>query len=140
LSVNGELSAGDYTVRLVSLTITDLPSSSGGQYNQSRTAVLEISHSGAIVESRAELTNLYLVSGTNASKVESGVHIYKMLTEDVYLSFDWRNATTVQLQMKIVPMINALWIGMGLLIAGLSIRFLVWSDPQPKKESIEPLD
>jgi cytochrome c-type biogenesis protein CcmF len=126
LSVGDELTAGDYSVRLVSLSIRDLPSSSGGQFNQSRTALIEIRHSGNIVQSGVELTNLYLANGANASKVESGVHIYKTITEDVYLSFNWHNATSAQLQMKIVPMINALWTGLGLLTLGLAIRILVW--------------
>jgi cytochrome c-type biogenesis protein CcmF len=133
LSVGGELTAGDYSIRLVSLSINDLPSSSGGQFNQSRTAVLEISQAGKVVQSGIELTNLYLASGANASKVESGVHVYKTVTEDVYLSFSWQNATSTLVQMKVVPMINALWSGMGLLIVGLSIRFVVWPDARPKE-------
>jgi cytochrome c biogenesis factor len=140
MSVGGELNAGDYSVRLVSLRINDLPSSSGGQFNQSRTAVLEISHSGVVVQSGVELTNLYLADGTNASKVESGVHVYKTVTEDAYLSFEWKNATSAQIQMKIIPMINALWSGLGLLIFGLTIRFLVWPNVLPKKDDIKPLD
>jgi cytochrome c biogenesis factor len=126
LSVGGELNAGEYTVRLVSLSINDLPPSSGGQYNQSRTAVLEILHSGMVVQRGVEMTNLYLADGPNASKVESGVHVHKTLTEDVYLSFEWVNATSAVVQMKVVPMMNALWAGMVLLIVGLSARFLVW--------------
>ena len=102
--------------------------------------MLEIRHSGNVVQSGVELTNLYLANGANASKVESGVHIYKTVTEDVYLSFNWQNAISVQLQMKVVPMINALWSGMGLLIAGLTIRFLVWPNLLPKKDGVEPLD
>jgi cytochrome c biogenesis factor len=134
LSIGDELSAGDYSVRLVSLSINDLPSSSGGQFNQSRTAVLEIRHSGNVVQSGVELTNLYLANGANASKVESGVHIYKTVTEDVYLSFNWQNATSVQLQMKVVPMINALWSGLGLLAVGLAIRMLVWPNAISSKQ------
>jgi hypothetical protein len=109
---------------------------SGGQFNQSRTAVLEILHSGNVVQSGVELTNLYLTDGVNASKVESGVHVYKAVTEDVYLSFNWQNATSAQLQMKIVPMINALWSGLGLLTIGLTIRLLVWPNaPLSKKDA-----
>ena len=134
LSIGDELSAGDYSVRLVSLSINDLPSSSGGQFNQSRTAVLEIRHSGNVVQSGVELTNLYLAKGANASRVESGVHIYKTVTEDVYLSFNWQNATSVQLQMKVVPMINALWSGLGLLTMGLAIRMLVWPNSLSAKQ------
>jgi cytochrome c-type biogenesis protein CcmF len=134
MGVGDELSAGDYSVRLVSLGIKDLPSSSGGQFNQSRTAVLEIRHSGNVVQSGVELTNLYLANGANASKVESGVHVYNTVTEDVYLSFNWQNATSVQLQMKVVPMINALWSGLGLLTVGLAIRMLVWPNALSSKQ------
>jgi cytochrome c-type biogenesis protein CcmF len=140
LSVGGELTAGDYSIRLVSLRINDLPSSSGGQFNQSRTAVLEISQSGKIIQSGVELTNLYLADGSNASKIESSVHIYKTETEDLYLSFEWGNATSALLQMKVVPMINALWSGMGLLIVGLSIRFLVWPNVPSREGRMESLD
>ena len=140
LSVGEELSAGDYSVRLVGLSIDDLPPSSGGQFNQSRTAILEISHLCKVLQSGVELTNLYLVDGADVSKVKSGVHIYKTVTEDLYLSFDWQNATSARMQMKIVPMINALWGGMGLLMVGLTIRFLVWPDPMRKKGIIEPLE
>ena len=140
MSVGGELNAGGYSIRLVSLNIKDLPASSGGQYNQSRTAILEISHSGEVLQTGVELTNLYLVKGANASKVESGVHVYKTVTEDVYLSFEWKNATSVQMQMKVIPMINALWGGMTLLITGLTIRFLVWPIGRSKGEAVESLD
>ena len=140
LSVGNELSAGGYSIRLVGLSIDDLPPSSGGQFNQSRTAILEISHSGKVLQSGVELTNLYLVNGADVSKVKSSVHIYKAVTEDLYLSFDWQNATSIQMQMKIVPMINALWGGMGLLMVGLTIRFLVWPDFPSKKDAAEPLD
>ena len=130
LNVGGELNAGEYTVRLVSLSINDLPPSSGGQFNQSRMAVLEYIAFWCGRAERIVMTNLYLADGPNASKVESGVHIYKTVTEDVYLSFEWQNPTTALIQMKVVPMMNALWTGMVLLIAGLSVRFLAWpTDP-----------
>jgi ABC-type Fe3+-siderophore transport system permease subunit len=140
LTVGGEISAGDYSIRIVSLSINDAPLSSGGQFNQSRTAVLEILHSGNVVQSGIELTNLYLVSGVDVSKVESGVHVYKTLTEDVYISFEWQNATSALLQMRIVPMINALWSGMGLLVSGLTIRFLVWPNVLSNKNGVIPPD
>jgi cytochrome c-type biogenesis protein CcmF len=136
-NVEDGLSAGDYSIRLVSLSINDLPPSSGGQYNQSRIAVIEISHSGVVVQSGVELTNLYLASGSNASKVESGVYIYKTVTEDVYLSFEWQNATSALIQFKVIPMINALWSGLGFLALGLTLRLVVWSTPSSPKDDIE---
>jgi cytochrome c biogenesis factor len=96
--------------------------------------VLEISQSGKVIQSGVELTNLYLADGANASRVESGVHVYKTVSEDLYLNFEWQNATSALLQMKVVPMINALWSGMALLIAGLSARFLVWPITQAKDD------
>jgi hypothetical protein len=50
--------------------------------------MLEIIHFGKVVQSGIELTNLHLVSGVDVSKVESCVHVFKTVTEDVYISFD----------------------------------------------------
>jgi len=96
--------------------------------------MLEILHSCKVVQSVINLTNLYLVSGVDVSKVESSVRAFKTVTEDVYISFNWQNATSAQLQMKVVPMINALWGGLDLLTMGLAIRMLVWPNAPSTKQ------
>ena len=135
LSLGNELKAGDYSIRLTNLTITNLPLSSGGQYNQSREARLDILQSGHVVQSGVTLTDLYLVNGPDVAKVKASVYIYKTVTEDLYLSFDWQNATTAKMQMKVVPMINALWAGMGLLAIGLTMRLVAWS-ATPREQKV----
>jgi len=126
LSIGSELKAGNYSIRLTNLTITNLPLSSGDQYNQSRTAKLDILQSGKVVQSGVTLTDLYLVNGPDVTKVSASVHIHETVAEDLYLSFDWQNATTAKMQMRVVPMINALWAGMGLLAIGLTMRLVAW--------------
>lgn len=98
--------------------------SSGGQYNQSRVVRLDILQSGTVVQSGVELNDRYLVNGPEVTKVSASVYVYKTVTEDLYLSFDWQNATTVKMQMKVVPMINALWAGMGQLAIRLTMRLV----------------
>lgn len=65
---------------------------------------------------------------------------HKAATEDVYLSFERKDATSAKMQMKVVPMINALWGGMTLLITGLTIRFLVWPSAGSKVDAVESQD
>lgn len=137
MSIGEETKVGGYTVRLVALTATDATSGSGAtSVNAVRESKIDILKSGHALRSGIVLTDLYLItagsSQMNANVVSVEVYVYKSLANDLYLNFQWVSNTTASVQMKVVPFMNALWTGFGLLVIGLAIRTVVWQQ-EPKE-------
>jgi cytochrome c-type biogenesis protein CcmF len=127
MSLGQEAKVGDYTVRLVALTASDVSSGSGAtSVNAVREGTMDIMKSGHALRSGLVLTDLYLIKGVDTHVVDAEVYVYKSLANDLYLDFQWMSNTTALVQMKVVPMMNALWGGFGLLVIGLAIRTAVW--------------
>jgi len=82
--------------------------------------------------------------------MEVEVYIYKAVLNDLYLNFQWMDNSTALIQVKVVPLMNTLWMGFGLLVAGLAVRTIVWRQepieakpreeigPAPKKADTRP--
>ena len=156
MSIGQEVKVGDYTVRLVALAATDATSGSGAtSVNAVRESTMDVLKSGHVLRSGIVLTDLYFItSGSgqlNANVVNIEVYVYKSLTNDLYLNFQWMSDTTASVQMKVVPLMNALWAGFGLLVVGLAIRTVVWQQepkeidttkdiPERKSEMVPPQD
>ncbi len=136
MSIGQEAKVGDYTVRLVALTARDVSSGAGAtSVNAVRESTMDIMSSGHTLRSGLVLTDLYLTEKDSAKAphvVNAEVYVYKSLANDLYLDFSWMSNTTALVQMKVVPMMNALWGGFGLLVVGLAIRTVVWQQ-EPKE-------
>jgi len=128
LSLGEQVKAGDYSVRLVALSNRSDSGFAGGIFvDQRMEATVDILKSGDIARSGVVLTNLF---GHNASGgpiyPEVEVYIYKSVLYDLYVSFAWIDSSTAFVQAKLVPMMNFLWAGFGLLVIGLAVRTFVW--------------
>lgn len=127
LDLGGQMTIGDYSIRLVDLDSHELHAVGGGSIvEEERVAVIEIYKGGQLVESDVTLTNLFGFHNFRYEKLTGNVIVYKTAINDLYLSFDWRNSTSAIIQAKILPMMNTLWIGFSLLIIGIISRTLGW--------------
>ncbi len=126
--VGGEFSVDDYTIRLVSLTERPENGIVGGvSMESSREATVQILRSGDVLRDSVELSNLYGRDSLGDYHVlEVEVYIYKAVTNDLYFNFQWMSNSTAIFQAKVIPLMNTLWIGFGLLVVGLAIRTLAW--------------
>jgi hypothetical protein len=67
--------------------------------------------------------------------MEVEVYIYKAVLNDLYLNFQWMDNATALIQVKVVPFMNTLWIGFGLLVVGLTVRTIAWrQEPKPLED------
>lgn len=138
LNIGDSVEAGGYTLTLTGLrSVPESRSSGGGVVNEAKEAVVDISRSGDRVASGVVLTNLYGRSFSGSPQVlDIDVYVQKSVTDDFYVHFQWLNDTAAFLQVKVVPAMNFLWGGFGLMVIGLAIRAMVWK-AEPK-ESVVP--
>ncbi len=138
VSTGGSLGVGDFTVHLVGLTTESVSSGYGGTaVDQAKKAVIDLAQSGKTVRSGIVLTNLFghdVYGNEQVMQVE--VYIFKTIAGDLYLDYTWLNSTVAFIQAKVVPMMNFLWAGFGLLAVGLAIRTVVWRQ-EPKEAKAE---
>jgi len=148
LLVGEQVKVGDYSIRLVNLSYHPDSRFAGGiVVDEVRDAVIDILKSGDVVRRGAVLSDLY---GHNASGdpviPEVEVYIYKSVLSDLYINFQWIDSSTAFVQVKLVPMMNFLWAGFGLLVIGLAIRTSVWRyepkevEKEEKKEKAVPVE
>lgn len=69
--------------------------------------------------------------------MEVEVYIYKAVLNDLYLNFQWMDNATALIQVKVVPFMNTLWIGFGLLVVGLAVRTVVWRQEPKETKPLE---
>ena len=134
LSLGDEVKVGDYSVRLVALSNRSESGFAGGiAVDQRMEATVDILKSGDAARSGVVLTNLYgHTLGGDPVYPEVEVYIYKSVFNDLYISFAWIDSTTAFVDAKLVPMMNFLWAGFGLLVIGLAIRTAVWRYEPPE--------
>ena len=144
ISVGGEVRVGDYTVRLAEMRVVDKSATSGGMVvDEAREAVVNVLRSGDSLRTNVVLSNLYGHDTSGSPHVmKIDVYIYKSILNDLYLDFQWVNDNTAFIQVKVVPMMNFLWAGFGLLAIGLAVRTVVWrqepKETEPVSEKEEP--
>ena len=129
VEVGGSVSIGEFTVRLLALNTSTSPVTSF----QIDTATIEILKSGSLQRS-VNLANVYASSANG----EIDVYIYKTAFEDLYLNFQMMSGTTALMQVKTIPLMNTLWIGFALLVAGLAMRTVAWRQ-EPPENMTEPM-
>ncbi len=131
---------GDYEVKLVSLSAEMRPGTvDGGSEKDFREATVDIFRSGHTLRQGVVLSDIYgRGSGGSLQVMEVEIYIYKAVLNDLYLNFQWLDNATALIQVKVVPFMNTLWIGLGLLVVGLAVRTVVWR--QEPKETKPPED
>ncbi len=126
LGLGDELTVSGFHVRLVSLEQNPENDVIGTTViESSQEATVEISGSGGT--GTVTMTNLYGVANGQAGVVKVEVHIHKSITSDLYLNFQWMSNSSALVQAKVVPLMNILWGGFGLLVIGLALRTVSWS-------------
>lgn len=128
LSVGGNLSVGDYQIKLVSLSSRSEISHAGGTtVTEVKEAVVDILKSGDTVKQGVTLSDKYGPSRKGGIEpVDIGVFVYKTISRDLYVNFQWRDNGSALIEAKTIPFMNTLWIGFGLLVVGLAVRTVVW--------------
>ena len=131
---------GDYEVKLVSLSAEIRPGTVGGGSEENvREATVDIFRSGHTLRQGVVLSDIYgQGSGGSMQVMDVEVYIYKAVLNDLYLNFQWVDNATALIQVKVVPFMNTLWIGFGLLVVGLAVSTVVWR--QEPKETKPPED
>jgi len=114
----GSVSVGDFTVRLLSLDQRTTPDQ-GFVVDR---ATIEILRSGDREAAGITLDNWYGSGGDS----EIAVYVFKTLSMDLYVNFQSNGTSSALMQVKIVPLMNGLWAGFGLLVVGLSMRTVAW--------------
>ena len=133
-----ELSVGDFTIVLTDLDVRVEHMTSGSTViSEARDATFDILRSGEVIREDVVVTDLYSYSMGSAEVVDVEVFIYKSALRDLYFSFQWLNETSVILDAKTVPMMNALWLGLLLVVVGISVRTLAWQ-LEPKNTEAGP--
>jgi len=130
---------GDYEISLVDLRTTSESGTSGGMtIDEGRVAVVNIARSGDSLRSGVLLTNLYGHDSMGSPHVmKADVYIYKAILNDLYLDYQWIDNDTAYIQAKLVPMMNFLWAGFGLLAIGLAVRTIVRRQEPKEMEVVE---
>jgi cytochrome c biogenesis factor len=76
-----------------------------------------------LIQSNISLKAMYLSLFGDLGKVDASVFVYSAAMEDVYLTYDWVDNSTANIQMKEIPLMSFLWTGAGLLAIGMGMRF-----------------
>jgi cytochrome c-type biogenesis protein CcmF len=129
-----EVAVGDYTVRLTALdSRTESKAIGGVSIDWVMEGTVDILRGGKPLKAGIVLTDLYGY-GTDGGLdvVDAEVYIYKAVLSDLYLDFQWRDNSSAYIQVKVIPLMNTLWAGLGLLTVGLAIRTVVWKQ-EPKE-------
>lgn len=141
LDIGESVDVGDYTVRLVSLSIRNESIRAGGSLiDEARDATVDILRDGKVIERSVVLTNLYGTAASGAPQVAGiEVHVEKSLLHDLYMNFQWRTAESALIEVKTLPFMNVLWSGLGLLAIGLVMRLVTWQF-EPKLQPTRRLE
>ena len=134
VNLGHEVSVGDYTVRLTALDSRIEAKTIGGMnVDRIMEGTVDILRDGKQLRTGIVLTDLYGfgIDG-ELDVVDVDVYIYKAVLNDLYLDFQWYDNSSAYIQVKVIPLMNTLWAGLGLLTVGLSIRTVVWKQ-EPKE-------
>lgn len=136
-SIGGQITAGDYSARLVALTEETGIAPAGLSIYQN--ATIDILKSGTVISSGLVLTNIINqeIGTQNYNKMKHEALIFKTLMNDIYLDFVWTDNTSCALRIKVIPFMNTLWIGLTLVSVGILARTLTWKQA-PKPEESPP--
>jgi cytochrome c biogenesis factor len=118
---------GGFEVKVIDIAVSEAVPSPSHNYNQVWAVTLVISKDGKDVARGVHLENFYLVNETEVRKVRGEVGVVKTLGEDIYLEFD-QDGDNVAVSATLIPLMNLLWVGAALLLLGVALRALFWTD------------
>jgi hypothetical protein len=121
--IGGTVSVGGYSVKVTGISITNVTGVAGQRYDQVREATVDLYHSGQLIQGGVVLKAMYLSLFGDLGKVDVMVFVYSASLEDIYLTYDWVDNSTANIQMKEIPLMSFLWTGAGLLALGMAMRF-----------------
>lgn len=131
LQLNGDSEkVGDYDLRL-----TQVESAEDSIY-----ADVEISQNGDVLGHGKP--GLLIIDYQGGEQLRSEIDVISTYKEDIYLTYNYTavegNAITgVNLQVKILPLMNVLWTGMWLMALGISMRAIVGFIRPKKKDKVK---
>jgi cytochrome c-type biogenesis protein CcmF len=124
VAIGGTVSVGAYTVKVTGISVINVTNVAGQKYDQIREATIDLYHSGQLIQGGVVLKAMYLSLFGNLGKVDVTVFVYSASLEDIYLTYDWVDNSTANIQMKEIPLMSFLWTGAGLLAVGMGMRVL----------------
>ncbi len=137
IDLGGELAAGGYTIRLLSLELVeDEYVESGWTVTAEARATLGIMRSDGSVGAVVVLRDLYgIAEGSGmVSKLDSDVYVHSSIVSDLCLGFEWSTEMTAIVYMKVVPMMSGLWVGLVIAVSGATIRMMTWSSTSTSRQ------
>jgi hypothetical protein len=120
--IGGTVRVGGYTVQVTTIIIINVTNVAGQSYDQVREATIDLYHSRQLIQGGVVLKALYLSLFGDLGKVDVSVFVYSASLEDIYLTCDWVDNSTANIQMKGIPMMSFLWTGAGLITIGMGMR------------------
>jgi cytochrome c-type biogenesis protein CcmF len=128
VNVGELLTAGDYSIRVVSLTINEADIRGAHfEYEQIRTATVDIMKSGKVIKPGIAISSYYVsTDGQRYDELDREIHITNFPLEDLYISFGWVSDSAGEFEMKTVPFMIPLWTGFVLLCIGVISRVFTW--------------
>ncbi|HEY3420523.1 MAG TPA: cytochrome c biogenesis protein CcsA [Methanomassiliicoccales archaeon] len=121
--IGGSVGVGGYTVTVTGIDIVNVTGVAGQRYDQVREATVDLYRSGQLIQGGVVLKAMYLSLFGDLGKVDVMVFVYSASLEDIYLTYDWVDNSTANIQMKEIPLMSFLWTGAGLLAVGMAMRF-----------------
>ena len=121
--IGGTVSVGGYSIKVTGVNLINVTNVPGQRYDQIREATIDLYRSGQLIQADVSLKAMYLSLFGDLGKVDASVFVYSGALEDVYLTYDWVDNSTANIQMKEIPLMSFLWTGAGLLAIGMGMRF-----------------
>jgi hypothetical protein len=121
--IGESVGVGGYTVKVTGISVINVTGVAGQRYDQVREATVDLYHSGQLIQGGVVLKAMYLSLFGDLGKVDVMVFVYSASLEDIYLTYDWVDNSTANIQMKEIPLMSFLWTGAGLLAIGMAMRF-----------------
>jgi len=143
VKVGETLDIDEYTVKLMEIEIIeDTGDKLSQEYWDTWDVSLEIYEGDELID-KGEMNIVYSYyfkenRRTYSKVMSSDVYVKQMLLEDLYVSFNAVNDNEVEINVKTIPMMSALWAGMILFVVGITIRIIVDYFPIKKKHARKP--
>ncbi len=133
--IGGTVGVDGYSITVKEVSIINVTNVAGERYDQLRQATVDLYHNGQLIQGGIALKAMYLSLFGDLGKVDVMVFVYSAAMEDVYITYDWVDNSTANIQLKIIPLMSFLWTGAGLMAVGMAMRFFSAgrkrADPDP---------
>jgi cytochrome c-type biogenesis protein CcmF len=132
--VGGQLEAAGYVVKLKALNAMNATSPPGLNYDEIRSATLDIHLDGSLRAQDVILNNYYRHIGDETFLLESQPLVLKDIGSDLYVSFISIDNSTAVIEVKVLPLMNVLWSGVIVVVIGIAVRISYNSGKDEKNQ------